>query len=86
MIVLMPAPVWSRQIIKGVQKKRKAMTDARVRAVKQTLNVLGMLNQLALEEEVQEEIEALRAEEFQWTFRTKDHSLVNVIVTSVPII
>jgi ABC-type bacteriocin/lantibiotic exporter with double-glycine peptidase domain len=80
MIALLPIPAWTSNIMAGVQKKKMEATDARVKAVKETLNVLRMVKQFGWEEEVKKQIEAQRAEELKWIFWRKMYNLVNIIV------
>jgi hypothetical protein len=51
-------------------------TDARVKTVKETLNMLRMVKQHGWEMELQRQIAALRSEELRWSFRAKLYNLV----------
>jgi hypothetical protein len=80
MIAGMPLPAWTSKLLAGIQKKKMQATDARVKAVKETLNVLRMVKQFGWEEEVKKQIEAQRAEELKCIFWRKIYSLANIIV------
>lgn len=55
-------------------------TDTRVKAVKETLNVLRMVKMLGWESFVRQDIDTAREEELKWIFWQKIYSLVIMLV------
>jgi ketopantoate reductase len=80
MIALTPVPGWASHAIHRVQHQKMAASDARIKAVTDTLNVLRMVKQLGWEAEVTKQIEAHRAEELVWIFRRKMLNLFIAVV------
>jgi hypothetical protein len=76
----MPVPAWTSKALSGIQKRKMEATDARIKAVKEALNVLRMVKQFGWEEEVKKQIEAHRAEELKWIVRSKIFGLAIMLV------
>jgi cytochrome bd-type quinol oxidase subunit 1 len=79
-VLSLPLPALASRSLERLQKEKMAASDARVKAVKEALNVLRMVKQFGWQGEVKRQIEAQRAEELRWLFWRKIYSLLNTVV------
>jgi hypothetical protein len=80
MLLLLPVPAITSKLLEGVEQRKMDATDARVKEVKDMLNVIRMVKQFGWEEEVKKQIETHRVEELKWIFWGKIYNLVNIVV------
>lgn len=83
MLALAPIPAWVSKSMNGLQKKKMAATDRRVKYIKEVLSILRMIKQLGLEKQVKKEIDAKREDELYWTFRRAIFQLLNMTVNYI---
>ncbi|KAF8953252.1 multidrug resistance-associated ABC transporter [Flammula alnicola] len=77
MVALLPLPAIVAKKLNDAQVQKMKMTDARVQAVSEAVNVIRMVKLFGWEKKMSEQLRAKRVEELRWLWRMKVYDLVN---------